>query len=54
MAEGFFVTFNIAELRRTVLVIASYSKGGISEWLEMETDEFALWAKELQALTRKK
>ena len=35
-------------------MMTSYSRGGISEWLEMETDEFALWAKELQALTRKK
>ena len=54
MAEGFFVTFDSAELRRTVLVMASYSKGGISEWLEMETDEFALWVKELRELIRKK
>jgi hypothetical protein len=34
--------------------MASYAKGGIAEWLEMETDEFALWLKELRALTRKK
>ena len=54
LAEGFFVSFDGAELRRAVLVMASYSKGGISEWIEMETDEFALWLKELQVLTRKK
>ncbi len=54
MAEGFFVTFDSAELRRTVLVMASYSKGGVSEWLEMETDELSLWLKELKELTRKK
>jgi hypothetical protein len=34
--------------------MASYSKGGVSEWLEMETDELSLWLKELKELTRKK
>ncbi len=54
MAERFFVTFNGAELRRAVLIAASYSKGGISEWLEMETDEFALWLEDLKELNRKR
>ena len=54
LAEGFFVSFDGAELRCAVLVMASYSKGGIAEWLEMEADEFALWIKELKTLTRKK
>ena len=34
--------------------MASYSKGGISEWLEMETDEFVLWLEALKELNRKR
>ncbi|MBR1734565.1 MAG: hypothetical protein IJ730_03840 [Alphaproteobacteria bacterium] len=54
MAEGFFVSFDSSEIRRAVLVMASHSKGGISEWLEMETDEFACWLEALKELNRKR
>lgn len=39
-----------------MLVMASYSKGGVSEWLEMRPDEFVEWLevlKELQKDVRK-
>jgi hypothetical protein len=34
-----------------VLSLAAFAKGGISEWLEMDIEEFVLWinsARELQ------
>jgi hypothetical protein len=33
-----------------VLIAASYAKGGISEWLEMETGNFVLWMEDLREL----
>ena len=32
--------------------MASYSKGGVTEWLEMDSDEFVLWLDELKELTK--
>lgn len=32
--------------------MASQTKGGISEWLEMETDEFILWINALKELNK--
>lgn len=32
--------------------MASQAKGGISEWLEMETDEFILWLNDLKELNK--
>ena len=52
MVEGFFISFNGSEIRRAILIIASYSKGGISEWLEMNSDEFVLWLDALKDLQR--
>lgn len=37
-----------------MLIMASHTKGGVSEWLEMATDEFVLWLEELKILTREK
>jgi len=34
------------------LIIASHAKGGITEWLEMDSDEFVLWIDELKELTK--
>jgi hypothetical protein len=31
-----------------VLIAASHAKGGISEWLEMESDDFSLWIEALR------
>jgi len=39
-------------LKKAVLVMASHSKGGVSEWLEMETDEFISWLDALKDLQR--
>jgi hypothetical protein len=33
--------------------MASHAKGGISEWLEMETDEFVCWLNDLRKLNGK-
>ena len=33
--------------------MASQVKGGISEWLEMQTDEFILWMNDLKELNRR-
>lgn len=33
--------------------MASQSKGGISEWLEMQTDEFILWMNDLKELNKR-
>ena len=52
MVKGFFISFNGAEIRRAILIIASHAKGGSSEWLEMETDEFVLWIDELKELIK--
>jgi hypothetical protein len=30
--------------------MASHSKGGVSEWLEMSADEFVLWMNDLREL----
>ena len=54
MVERFFISFNGEELRQAVLVCAFYSKGGISEWLEMASDEFVLWLQEIKKLNRTK
>ncbi len=54
MVERFFINFNGEELRQAILVCAFYSKGGISEWLEMESDEFVLWLREIKKLNRAK
>jgi hypothetical protein len=35
-----------------VLIAASHAKGGISEWMEMETDEFMLWLNDLRELNK--
>ena len=32
--------------------MASQVKGGISEWLEMRTDEFILWMNDLKELNK--
>ena len=52
MVERFFISFDGAEIRRAILIIASYAKGGITEWLEMDSDEFVLWIDELKELTK--
>lgn len=52
MVAEFFITFDSKEIRRTVLCAAYYAKGGITEWLEMPTDDFWLWMKELQEVTK--
>ncbi len=52
MVEGFFISFNGTEIRRAVLIIASHAKGGITEWLDMDSDEFVLWIDELKELTK--
>ena len=33
--------------------MASYAKGGISEWLEMQSDEFILWMNKLKELNKR-
>jgi hypothetical protein len=30
--------------------MASHAKGGVREWLEMETDDFLLWVNDLREL----
>lgn len=52
MVAEFFSSADPSELRRAVLIMATYSKGGVSEWLEMETDEFVLWLEVLKELNR--
>lgn len=52
MVKGFFSTAESEELRKAVLIAASYAKGGISEWLEMNCNEFALWLDALKELNR--
>ena len=52
MVEGFFISFNGAEIRRAILIIASHAKGGITEWLNMDSDEFVLWLDALKDLQR--
>ncbi len=42
MAKGFFIA-EPSELRKAVLIAASYAKGGISEWCEMDSNEFVEW-----------
>jgi hypothetical protein len=32
--------------------MASHSKGGVSEWIEMEIDEFLLWIEALRELNK--
>jgi hypothetical protein len=32
--------------------MASHAKGGITEWLEMKTDEFMLWVEALKELNK--
>ncbi len=51
MAEGFFIA-EPSELRKAVLIAASYAKGGISEWYEMNCDEFVLWLDALKELNK--
>lgn len=46
------ITTESPELRRAVLIMAAHAKGGVSEWLEMETDEFVLWLDMLKELNR--
>lgn len=52
MVAEFFSSADPAELRRAVLILAAHAKGGVSEWLEMETDEFVLWLDMLKELNR--
>lgn len=52
MAKGFFISIEPMDLREAVLIIASHSKGGISEWLEMNTSEFMLWLEALKDLRK--
>jgi hypothetical protein len=35
-----------------VLIAASHAKGGISEWLEMESNDFLLWIEALRELNK--
>ena len=37
---------------RAVLIMAFHTKGGVSEWLETDADEFSSWLKELRELTK--
>ena len=39
-------------MRKAVLIIASHSKGGVSEWLEMDSNEFILWLDALRDLQK--
>lgn len=50
LVEGFFI--GSAELRKAVLIMASQAKGGISEWLGLEVNEFLLWVNALKELNR--
>ena len=52
MVEGFFSSAEPEGLRKAVLIAASYAKGGISEWIEMNCDEFVLWLDALKELNR--
>ena len=54
MVKGFFISGDPAELIRAVLVMAYHAKGGITEWLEMDSSEFPKWMAELKELTHGK
>ncbi len=52
MAKGFFISIDSAELKEAVLIIASHAKGGVTEWLEMSSDEFIEWLDALKRIHR--
>ena len=52
MAKGFFSTADHLELREAVLIMASHAKGGICEWLEMDSNEFMEWLEALKDLQK--
>lgn len=52
MIEGFFIVDDPMEIRKAVLAIASYSQGGISEWVDMCSGEFILWLDALRDMQR--
>lgn len=39
-------------MRKAVLSAAHYSKGGINEWLDVDSDEFLLWLDDLKDLLK--